>query len=96
MCKDPLRELATAAHKNSTEEDMQYRPTVEGQRVSGIYRRSVQLASGRYALLDDGIGFSLVPWKPVIEQRLGQSVSAVIQGNSVSWQLGRQRGPSIG
>ncbi len=75
---------------------MQYRPTVEGQRVSGIYRRSVQLASGRYALLDDGIGFSLVPWKPVIEQRLGQSVSAVIQGNSVSWQLGRQRGPSIG
>jgi len=56
----------------------------------------VQLASGRYALLDDGIGFSLVPWKPVIEQRLGQSVSAVIQGNSVSWQLGRQRGPSIG
>ena len=96
MCKDPLRELATAAHKNSTEEDMHYRPAVEGQRVSGIYRRSVQLASGRYALLDDGIGFSLVPWKPVIEQRLGQSVSAVIQGNSVSWQLGRQRGPSIG
>ena len=75
---------------------MQYRPAVEGQRVSGIYQRSVQLASGRYALLDDGIGFSLVPWKPVIEQRLGQSVSAVIQGNSVSWQLGRQRGPSIG
>ena len=75
---------------------MQYRPTTEGQRVSGIYRRSVQLASGRYALLDDGIGFSLVPWKPVIEQRLGQSVSAVIQGNSASWQLGRQRGPSIG
>lgn len=75
---------------------MQYRPTVEGQRVSGIYRRSVQLASGRYALLDDGIGFSLVPWKPVVEQRLGQSVSAVIQCNSASWQLGRQRGPSIG
>jgi len=75
---------------------MHYRPAVEGQRVSGIYRRSIQLASRRYALLDDGTGFSLVPWKPMIEQRLGQSVSAVIQGNSVSWQLGRQRGPSIG
>jgi len=37
---------------------MQYRPTVEGQRVSGIYRRSMQLASGRYALLDDSIGAS--------------------------------------
>lgn len=90
------RELTAAAQELSAQTGLQYRPAVEGQRVSGIYRRSVQLASGRYALLDDGIGFSLVPWKPVIEQRLGQSVSAVIQGNSVSWHLGRQRGPSIG
>ncbi|MBH3339939.1 relaxase/mobilization nuclease and DUF3363 domain-containing protein [Pseudomonas mendocina] len=90
------RELTAAAREISEQTGMQYRPTAEGQRVSGIYRRSVQLASGRYALLDDGIGFSLVPWKPVVEQRLGQSVSAVIQGNSASWQLGRQRGPSIG
>jgi len=90
------RELTAAARELSTQTGLQYRPAVEGQRVSGIYRRSVQLASGRYALLDDGIGFSLVPWKPVIEQKLGQSVSAVIQGNSASWQLGRQRGPSIG
>ncbi|SED30384.1 Type IV secretory pathway, VirD2 components (relaxase) [Pseudomonas saponiphila] len=90
------RELAATAREISAQTGMQYRPVVEGQRVSGIYRRSVQLASGRYALLDDGIGFSLVPWKPVVEQRLGQSVSAVIQGNSASWQLGRQRGPSIG
>ncbi|MFP6851359.1 MAG: DUF3363 domain-containing protein [Pseudomonas sp.] len=88
--------MATATNKNSTETGLRYHPAVEGQRVSGTYRRSMQLASGRYALLDDGIGFSLVPWKPVIEQKLGQSVSAVIQGNSVSWQLGRQRGPSVG
>ncbi|WP_277372371.1 relaxase/mobilization nuclease and DUF3363 domain-containing protein [Pseudomonas sp. AA-38] len=90
------RELTAVAREISAQTGLQYRPAVDGQRVNGIYRRSVQLASGRYALLDDGIGFSLVPWKPVIEQRLGQSVSAVIQGNSVSWQLGRQRGPSIG
>ncbi|MNG18375.1 hypothetical protein D3C84_1024370 [compost metagenome] len=90
------RELTAAARAIAAQTGMQYRPAVEGKRVSGIYRRSVQLASGRYALLDNGIGFSLVPWKPVIEQRLGQSVSAVIQGNSVSWQLGRQRGPTIG
>jgi len=36
-----------------------------------IYLRSVILASGRYAMLDDGLGFSLVPWKPVIEERFG-------------------------
>ncbi|WP_175252943.1 relaxase/mobilization nuclease and DUF3363 domain-containing protein [Pseudomonas sp. BMW13] len=90
------RELTAVAREISAQTGLQYRPAVDGQRVNGIYRRSVQLASGRYALLDDGVGFSLVPWKPVIEQKLGQSVSALIQGNSVSWQLGRQRGPSIG
>jgi len=46
-------------------------------------------------MLDDGMGFSLVPWRPVIEQRLGQRLSAVVRGSSVSWQLGRQRGMSI-
>ncbi|WP_439861799.1 DUF3363 domain-containing protein [Pseudomonas sp. MBLB4136] len=90
------RELTAAAREITAQTGMRHRPVVEGERVSGVYRRSLQLASGRFALLDDGIGFSLVPWKPVIEQKLGQSLSAVVQGNGVSWQLGRQRGPSIG
>ena len=90
------RELSATAHEIATQTGLLYRPAPEGERVSGVYRRSLQLASGRFALLDDGIGFSLVPWKPVIEPRLGQALSAVVQGNSVSWQLGRQRGPSIG
>jgi hypothetical protein len=64
----------------------------DGQRVAGIYRRSVMLASGRYAMLDDGMGFSLVPWRPVIEPRLGQHRREV-RGGGVSWEVGRQRGP---
>lgn len=45
-------------------------------------------------MLDDGMGFHLVPWKPVIEKRLGQQLSVVMQGSSVTWSLGRQRGAS--
>jgi type IV secretory pathway VirD2 relaxase len=71
-------------------------PVADGQRVAGIYRRSVMLASGRYAMLDDGMGFSLVPWKPVIEPRLGQQIAATVRGGGVSWEVGRQRGPGIG
>ena len=52
-------------------------------------RHSVQLASGRFAMLDDGMGFSLVPWRPVVEQRLGQQVAAVVRGSSVTWDMGR-------
>jgi hypothetical protein len=54
------------------------------------------LASGRYAMLDDGMGFSLVPWRPVIEQRLGQQIAATVRGVGVSWEIGKVRGPSIG
>ncbi|MNR37375.1 hypothetical protein D3C85_1553850 [compost metagenome] len=90
------RELSAAAREIAAQTGLQHRPLVDGERLSGVYRRSVQLASGRFAMLDDGIGFSLVPWKPVIEPKLGQSISAVVQGSSVSWQLGRQRGPAIG
>jgi hypothetical protein len=67
----------------------------DGQRVAGIYRRSVMLASGRYAMLDDGMGFSLVPWRPVIEQRLGQQLAATVRSTAVSWEIGRSQGVSI-
>ncbi|MEN1634641.1 DUF3363 domain-containing protein, partial [Pseudomonas aeruginosa] len=58
-------------------------------------RRSVMLASGRYAVLDDGKGFSLVPWKPIIESRLGQQITATLYGGGVSWGISRSRGVGI-
>jgi type IV secretory pathway VirD2 relaxase len=90
------RELAKVGQDIAAETGLAYRPVVDGQRVAGIYRRSVMLASGRYTMLDDGMGFSLVPWKPVIEQRLGQQLAATVRGSSVSWEFSRSRGPSIG
>lgn len=90
------RELAQAAKDIATETGLENRPVTNGQRVAGIYRRSVMLASGRYAMLDDGMGFSLVPWRPVIEQRLGQQIAARVRGGGVSWEVGRPRGPAIG
>ena len=90
------RELAQAAKDIAAETGLEHRPTADGQRVAGIYRRSVMLASGRYAMLDDGMGFSLVPWKPVIEQRLGQQIAATLRGAGVSWEVGMQRSISMG
>ncbi|MBH1449348.1 relaxase/mobilization nuclease and DUF3363 domain-containing protein [Stenotrophomonas maltophilia] len=90
------RELVQAAKDIAGETGLEHRPVADGQRVAGIYRRSVMLASGRYAMLDDSMGFSLVPWKPAIEQRLGQTVTAVVRGSGVSWEFGRLRTPSIG
>ena len=85
------RELVQAAKDIAAETGLEHRPVADGQRVAGIYRRSVMLASGRYAMLDDGMGFSLVPWKPVIEQRLGQQLAATVRGGGASWEVVRQR-----
>ena len=90
------RELAQVAQDIAAETGLAHRPTADGQRVAGIYRRSVMLASGRYAVLDDGMGFSLVPWRSVIEQRLGRQIAATVRSGGVSWEIGRRPGLSRG
>ncbi len=67
----------------------------EGDHVAGIYRRRLDLASGRFAVLDDGLGFQLVPWTPKIEPHLGQPISGSMRSRTaVAWDLGRSK--SIG
>lgn len=90
------RELAQAAKDIAAETGQEHRPVSDGQRISGIYRRSVMLASGCHAMLDDGVGFSLVPWRPVIELRLGQQLAVMTRDGGISWDIGRKRGPAIG
>lgn len=89
------RELASFGQRWQEKTGQPYRPVHDGQTIRGIYRQPVQLASGRFAMLDDGMVFSLVPWKPVIERRLGQQLSAVVRGTSTTWTVGRVRGVSI-
>jgi len=89
------REVGRAAEKISRATGLTYRPVKDGARVSAVYRQSVTQASGRFALLSDGLGFALVPWRPVIEQSLGRTVTAVMRGDHVSWYRGRQRGIAL-
>lgn len=76
----------------AAETGLEHRLVSDGQRVTRIYRRAVTLANERYAMLDNGMGFSLMPWTPVIEQRLGQHLIATTRGGGVSWDIQRQRG----
>jgi hypothetical protein len=63
------RELSQTAREIAAETGLEHRPLHEGQRVAGIYRRSIMLASGRYAVLDDGKRFSLVTWASQFQSR---------------------------
>jgi type IV secretory pathway VirD2 relaxase len=89
------RELAEVGQAIQHQTGLVHCPLRDGQRACGVYSRSIQLVSGRFAMLDDGMGFSLVPWRPVVEPNLGQQVSAVVRESSVTWKMGRVRGLSI-
>jgi hypothetical protein len=87
------RDLGGAAHGMAAETGLPYRPSAEGDLVGGIYRQRVTLSSGRFAMIDDGLGFQLVPWRPALEQQLGRQLSGVMMpGGKIDWSFGRKRG----
>jgi type IV secretory pathway VirD2 relaxase len=90
------RELAEASARLAKETGLPHRPSREGEAVAGVYRRRFDLASGRFAMIDDGLGFQLVPWRPALEQQLGRHIAGVMSpGGGVDWSFGRKRGLGI-
>jgi Protein of unknown function (DUF3363) len=74
-----------------------HRPSAAGEYVTGIYRERVTLASGRFAMIDDGMGFQLVQWRPVLDQHLGQAITGTMNARGgVDWSFGRSRGLGVG
>ena len=60
------RELDATVARLSAETGLLHNPSSEGERIVGVYRQRVTLASGRFAMIDDGLGFQLVPWRPAL------------------------------
>lgn len=90
------RELARVAGQISGELGLDCAEVRTGERVEGVYRQSLDLASGRYAVIEKSREFTLVPWRPVLERSLGKQVSGIAHGETISWALGRRRrGPSL-
>ncbi|WP_375160811.1 relaxase/mobilization nuclease domain-containing protein [Bradyrhizobium sp. RDT46] len=87
------RELAALTDRLTAETGQPATKTSAGEYVAGTYRRRLDLASGRFAMLDDGLGFQLVPWSPSLERYLGRHVSGIARGDGgVDWSFGRKRG----
>ena len=90
------RELLRVAGQLSDELKMPFREADEGARIEGVYRRPVDLVSGRFALVERSRDFTLVPWRPVLDRQMGNKVSGLMRSDGVSWRFGRERGgPSI-
>ncbi|WP_434721297.1 relaxase/mobilization nuclease domain-containing protein [Mesorhizobium sp. RIZ17] len=92
---DTLRrqELEALGEKLAAEGGLPFSRAASGNHVAGVYRQRFALASGRFAMIDDGLGFQLVPWSPALEKHLGRHVSGVAKDSGgVDWSLARKRG----
>lgn len=79
---------ALAAERGRT-----WEPAIPGNYVMGQLVGTAQLTSGKFAMIDNGLGFSLVPWEKTLEQQLGKHISGVaMPGGGVDWSFGRSRG----
>ncbi|WP_226562252.1 relaxase/mobilization nuclease domain-containing protein [Salipiger thiooxidans] len=87
------REVDALGEKLAAETGLPFNRAGSGEYVAGSYRQRFALASGRFAMIDDGLGFQLVPWSPSLDKQIGRHVSGVARDDGgVDWDFGRKRG----
>ena len=90
------RELEALGAKLAAEIGQPFNRAVSGEYVAGSYRQRFMLASGRFAMIDDGLGFQLVPWTPSLEKQLGKLVNGITRDDGgIDWSFGRRRGVGL-
>jgi catechol 2,3-dioxygenase-like lactoylglutathione lyase family enzyme len=90
------RELRWAGDKLSKQLGLAYAESGTGEQVSGSVVRSVNLASGRFAVVQKAQEFTLVPWQQQMERFRGKEVSGISTSQGVDWDLSVKRGQSLG
>jgi uncharacterized protein DUF3363 len=87
------REVERVGRQMATERGLTYTPTKVGEYVSGRLTGAASLVSGRFAMIEDRLGFQLVPWQPVLERRIGQHITGVRRSDGgIEWGFGQKRG----
>ena len=86
-------DLARAGEHLTATTGMPVREVPRGVAMRGRYQQALWLASGRFAVLEQQGGLCLVPWKPVLEGRLGQVMSIVMDGDRCDISFAGSRTP---
>jgi type IV secretory pathway VirD2 relaxase len=89
------RELLRVAGQLSNKLGLSFVETRNGDRIEGVVKRHVDLAQGRFALIEKSREFTLVPWRDVLEKEIGKQVGGIMRDGGVSWTIGRGRGGPV-
>ncbi|QOF70760.1 DUF3363 domain-containing protein [Aminobacter sp. SR38] len=86
------RELEAVGEKLSAETGLPHVKTQAGHRVAGVVRQRLALSSGRFAMIDSGLGFQLVPWSRDLDRNLGKRVAGITKvSGGIELSVGRKR-----
>lgn len=61
----------------------------DGETITGVYRQPIELASGKFAIIEKSREFSLVPWRRSLERMRGKQTSVIGNGPELSPGSGR-------
>ena len=79
----------------SKETGLTYRPIQPGDRIEGTFKRIHQTEHAKFAVIDRGREFSLVPWKRDLEKLRDRPIEITMsRSRDIAWTIGRTRGLS--
>lgn len=89
------RDVRAAGGQLSKELGLNFVEPRNGEMIEGTVRRSIDLTSGKYALIEKSREFALVPWRDVLRRQIGKEVSGIVREGDINWSRGRNRGLEI-
>jgi len=90
------QEVERIGQQMARDRGLTYVPASAADYVSGRLAGIASLVSGRFAMIENGLGFQLVPWQPILEKRIGQHITGLQRDDGgIEWTLGRKRGLSL-
>jgi type IV secretory pathway VirD2 relaxase len=90
------QEVERVGQQMARDRGLTYMPANAGEYVGGRLAGVASLVSGRFAMIENGLGFQLVPWQPLLEKRIGQHIAGLQRDDGgIEWTFGRNRGLSL-
>jgi len=87
-------DLDQAAKLYAKAEHLDYRPVVPSGRAQGKLVGTIERPSGKYAVLEKSLEFTLVPWRENMARQMGRELSGQMRSGTFTWSVSRSRGLS--
>jgi hypothetical protein len=92
-----LQELSLkhAASEVEKQTGLSNRPLKAGREIEGKFKQVYQTPNAKFAIIERGHEFSLVPWKPNLERMRNRQIQlSMSPGGGLTWTRGRSLGLS--